>query len=57
MLKLSPLATTFTCGLFAVGLLAGCTTTSTSTPSPTPTPTVSVAREAAGSNGNADIFY
>ena len=42
MLKLSPLATTFTCGLFAVGLLAGCTTTSTSTPSPS----VSVSREA-----------
>ena len=43
MLKLSPLATTFTCGLFAVGLLTGCTTTPTSTPSPS----VSVAREAA----------
>ena len=43
MLKLSPLATTFTCGLFAVGLLAGCTTTSTSTPSPS----VSASREAA----------
>ena len=43
MLKLSPLATTFTCGLFAVGLLTGCTTTSTSTPSPS----VSASREAA----------
>ena len=43
MLKLSPLATTFTYGLFAVGLLAGCTTTSTSTPSPS----VSASREAA----------
>jgi hypothetical protein len=44
MLKLSPLATTLTFGLFALGLLAGCATTPTSTP----TPTVSVAREAAG---------
>ncbi|MCX6424105.1 MAG: hypothetical protein NTV96_06025, partial [Actinobacteria bacterium] len=43
MLKLSPLATTFTCGLFAVGLLAGCTTTPTSTPSPS----VSASRQAA----------
>ena len=54
MLKLSPLATTFTCGLFAVGLLTGCATTPTGTP--TPTPTVSVAREAAGSNGNANYL-
>ena len=43
-MKLSPrTTTTFTCGLFAVGLLAGCATTPTSTPSPS----VSVSREAA----------
>ena len=42
-MKLSPLATTFTCGLFTVGLLAGCATTPTSTPSPS----VSASREAA----------
>ena len=46
-MKLSPrTTTTFTCGLFAVGLLTGCTTTPTSTPSPEPT--VSAGRQAAG---------
>ena len=45
MLKLSPLATTFTCGLFAVGLLTGCATTAPSEQAPSPS--VSVDRQAA----------
>ena len=45
MLKLSPLAATFTCGLFAVGLLAGCATTAPSEQAPSPA--VSVDRQAA----------
>ena len=52
MLKLSPLATTFTCGLFAVGLLTGCATTAPSEQAPSPA--VSVDRQAAAVSACAD---